>query len=433
MTDPRTLTEPLATTYRAEQARLEIVAGPETGLARVFQGSIRLGSRPMVEVPLSDPKVSGVHCQLTIDGSGITVRDLGSKNGVFMGGFRVRDALVPQGQLVTIGDTQFRVKLIQATVEIPTLATTAYHGIIGRSGAMRALTAQLERLKSSDATVLIEGETGTGKERVADALHRSSHRSEKPLVVVDCGTLSATLVESQLFGHERGAFTGAESRQVGAFERAHGGTLFLDEIGELPLGLQVKLLGALERRQVQPLGATAPLAVDVRIIAATNRDLAVEVSKGRFREDLYYRLSVVHLKVPPLRERREDIPLLTIEFLAQLGLDPQEVLTPKTLADLERYDWPGNVRELKNTLERAGVLMEPPRAASPAKAPVQLPGVVDTQTPLLEGRAQLIAAYESAYLGKLLEECRGNVSEVARRAQMDRMTVHRMLLKLNLR
>jgi len=432
--DSKTVTEHVPQVYRTQQARLEVIAGADKGLVHDFQLSTRIGTRKIVDVQLKDPKVSGVHCEILAQ-DGLTVRDLGSRNGVFLGGFRVRDAEIPSGEILTLGDTQIRVRLTDVKVEIPTLQATSYYGLVGRSAAIRALTAQIERLRESLSTVLIQGETGTGKEKVAEALHATSTRADAPLVVLDCAALSANLIESQLFGHERGAFTGAETRRAGAFEQAHGGTVFLDEIAELPLPLQSKLLRVTEQREVQRLGATEFIPVDVRIIAASHRDLALEVSRGRFREDLFYRLSVVTLKVPPLRERKEDIPLLAMEILSQLGLDPQALLTPRALSDLDSHHWPGNVRELRNTLSRAAALVEPPKIL-PEPPPAEVSGLealMDFDVPLLEGRARLAAAYETAYLRRLMRACDGNVSEIARRANMDRMAVHRMLLRLNLR
>jgi DNA-binding NtrC family response regulator len=433
---PKTQTEVDAASLKVEKARLEVVAGPDRGRSHEFQGRVRIGTRPIAEVQLKDPKVSGLHCEILVRGE-MTVRDLDSKNGTFLGGFRVREAVVPPGQTISLGNTQIRIVPTGTMVEVKLSPTTSYHGIVGRSAAIRALTAQIERLRDSTATLLIEGETGTGKETVAEALHASSTRADKPLVVVDCASLPPNLIESHLFGHERGAFTGAEQRHEGAFERAASGTLFLDEIGELPLELQTKLLRVLEQKEIQRVGGTRPLRVDVRVIAATNRDLALEVSRGRFREDLYYRLSVVHLHVPPLRERKEDLPLLAIEFLRQLGMDASAHLTAETFRELERHDWPGNVRELRNTLVRAVTLMEPPKieAERPDVAPDERIGekLLDLSVPLPEGRAKLVAEYERAYLGKLLTECNGNISEVARRAQLDRMSVYRLLERHNLR
>jgi DNA-binding NtrC family response regulator len=253
-------------------------------------------------------------------------------------------------------------------------------------------------------------------------------------VIVDCGALPPPLVAAELFGHERGAFTGAVSSVPGAFERAHGGTLFLDEIGELPLDLQPALLRAIEAKEVRRIGGERTTAVDVRVVAATNRDLALEVNRGRFREDLYFRLAVVRLTMPPLRERIDDLPLLAVDLLRELGLDPIEHLTPEVLAALMTYDWPGNVRELRNTLERATALMAPvqlePKAPSPpASAPK---ASFDLSLPLRQGKQRVVEEYERAYLRALGRECGWNISEMARRAGMDRMSIHRMIQRLRL-
>ena len=307
---------------------------------------------------------------------------------------------------------------------------------------MHALYAQIARLAESRATVLVTGETGAGKERVAEALHLAGPRSKQPLEVVDCSALAATLIESELFGHVKGAFTDAHQDAAGAFERAHGGTLFLDEIGELPLSLQPKLLRVLEAKEVRRLGGSKAIPCDVRVVAATNRDLAVEVAQGRFREDLYYRLAVVTLRVPALRERREDVPDLAQHFLEQLGADPMVHLTAETLDGLRAGAWPGNVRQLRNVLERAVALREsvadlaapapqlPPAFVSDGKM-AALP--VNLEVPLRSAKAALVAEFERAYVGALLKKTNGNVSQAARIAGMDRMSIHRIARRLGLR
>ncbi|MGZ3425998.1 MAG: sigma-54 interaction domain-containing protein, partial [Polyangia bacterium] len=303
---------------------------------------------------------------------------------------------------------------------------------------IRALTARLAALAGGDTTVLVQGETGTGKERVAEALHLAGRRAPKPLVVVDCGAMPATMIESELFGHERGAFTGAVASVPGAFERAHGGTLFLDEIGELPLELQPKLLRALESRVVRRLGGAKTIPVDVRVVSATNRDLMLEVAAGRFREDLYYRLAVVTLTVPPLRDRREEVPLLATRFLGDFGVEPSRLLTRESLEALMRHAWPGNVRELRNTLERAVALSEPLAVGSGAtptstSSAATASASVDLSLPLRIGRQRVVDAWEREYVTRLLDECGGNVSEASRRAGLERMSMYRLLHRLGLR
>jgi transcriptional regulator with GAF, ATPase, and Fis domain len=426
----RTLTSDRPRSRDVGRAVVRVVGGRDAGRTLEIESTARVGARPLAELVLDDPKVSGLHCQLGVTGE-LRVRDLGSKNGTFVGGVRVVDAFVQPGDIITVGDTRLSVTPIGAAAQ-PLFDGDDFHGVVGGSTAMRALTARLAALAANDATVLLQGETGTGKERVAEALHLAGKRAQKPLVVVDCGAMPATMIESELFGHERGAFTGAVAASAGAFERAHGGTLFLDEVGELPLELQPKLLRALESRSVRRLGAQKPLTVDVRVLAATNRDLALEVSGGRFREDLYYRLAVVTLTLPPLRERREDIPLLAARFLDGLGVAPRALLTDESLAALMRHDWPGNVRELRNALERAVALAEP-IALSPSPPSSSASPSVDLAQPIRVGRQRMLDAWERSYVTQLLDACGGNISEASRRAGLERMTMYRLLRRLGLR
>src|SRR4051812_37791333 len=438
----RTVSIERATSLALRRGSLQVLSGPDAGRTFDIEDRARVGARPLADIVLADTRVSGLHCELTVGSDAIRVRDLGSKNGTFVGTVRILDARPPPGAVATVGET--RLQLTPAgTRAVPLHDADDFHGLIGQSAAIRALTARLAALSGADTTVLVQGETGTGKERVAEALHLAGRRAPKPLVVVDCGAMPATMIESELFGHERGAFTGAVASVPGAFERAHGGTLFLDEIGELPLELQPKLLRALESRVVRRLGGAKTIAVDVRVVSATNRDLMLEVAAGRFREDLYYRLAVVTLTVPPLRERPEDIPLLAVRFLGDLGVDPARLITRESLEALMRHGWPGNVRELRNTLERAVALSEPlavgsgapPGAASAPSAPVDLtqPLRVDLSQPLRVGRQRVIDAWEREYVTRLLDECGGNVSEASRRAGLERMSMYRLLHRLGLR
>jgi transcriptional regulator with GAF, ATPase, and Fis domain len=437
----KTLTSVRSRNLLRQRVRLQVITGPDTGMRIDFDGRARIGARPLADLVLHDPRVSGLHCEITSGGE-LRVKDLGSKNGTFLGPYRIHEAVLPPGESITVGETRIRAVPIDEIVDVPLHEQDHFHGIVGRSAMIRALTAQVERLAQTDTTILVEGETGVGKECVAEALHLAGPRASGPLVIVDCGSLPPNLIEAELFGHERGAFTGAVQRNAGAFERAHGGTIFLDEIGELPLELQPTLLRVLESRKVRRIGGDRSIGVNVRVVAATNRDLAVEVTRGRFREDLYYRLAVVRLSVPALRDRPEDVPLLAVHLLRQIGVDPAHHLTVESLQALSSHDWPGNVRELRNTLERAAALMEPvmpgPSEAPPQQQPERpaarpAPATVNLKEPMRIGKQRVIQEYERAYVTAILAECGGNVSEAARRSGMDRMSIHRILQRLGLR
>jgi DNA-binding NtrC family response regulator len=317
--------------------------------------------------------------------------------------------------------------------------------MVGDAPVMQQLFALLERAAQSDATVLIEGETGTGKEVTALAIHEHSARKDKPFIVVDCGAIPANLLESELFGFERGAFTGAINQRDGAFEAANGGTIFLDEIGELTLDLQPKILRALEGRKIKRVGSNNYLPVDVRVIAATNRSLRREAAEKRFRSDLYYRLAVLQVKLPPLRERREDLPFLVEEVLQQLGVRdlPQSaaIRTPEFLAKLTAYAWPGNVRQLRNYIERRVALGElvPPPGSDTSIPP--MPDVandaagpaLETGQPLKLAREAWNSAFEARYLSALLAAHSDNVAAAARAAGVNRVHFYRLLWKHGLR
>jgi DNA-binding NtrC family response regulator len=299
---------------------------------------------------------------------------------------------------------------------------------------MRAIFAILERAAESDTTVLVTGETGTGKDRAAESLHRLSVRRDKPYLVVDCCAMPAHLVEAELFGYERGAFTGADRDHAGAFEVADGGTLFLDEVGEMPLELQPKLLRAIEKREVRRLGSNQYRKVDVRVIAATNRDLRAEVNAQRFRSDLYYRLAVIEVRLPSLRERVEDIPMLVEAILPELDIQDPELLqslrTPEFMARLRVSSWPGNVRALRNALERMVALQDThllePGGGSNLVATI----APDLSVPLLIGKRRIAEGYERAYLVAMLRACGNNVSEAARRAKVSRFLLHRIIREM---
>lgn len=393
-----------------------------------------IGAHASNDLVLDDATVSRFHCELKANEDGVRIVDLGSRNGTAVDGLRVRDAWLKDGSLVTLGAVALRFRWSDGHFRVPAAQRDHFGALVGTSPRMRAVFAMLERYASSEATVLVEGETGTGKQGAAEALHEESARASGPFVVVDCGAVPATLIESELFGHERGAFTGAHAARVGAFEAANGGTLFLDEVGELPLDLQPKLLRVLEERTVRPLGATQQRPVNVRVVAATNRDLRAEVNAGTFRPDLYYRLAVLKLEMPPLRERTEDLPLLVNTLLDRMNVtgDERERLTaPDFLEQLRWGAWPGNVRELRNYLERARVIEGDlsPAPALDSKPPLPL---VDLSVPYAEARRRALDDFERMYATALLEK-HGSVSAAARAAGITRVYLHRLLRRHGVR
>jgi len=381
-----------------------------------------------------DPDPSRQHIELRLRGDSVSVRDLGSTNGTTVDGVRVIEAVLSPASHLRIGGTSIRATPFEEPVVIPLSPRTSFGGLIGASAAMREVFAILERVSGTEATVLVEGETGTGKELVAEGIHDHSTRAEGPFVPLDCGAVTASLMESELFGHVRGAFTGAVGDRQGVFEAAHGGTLFLDELGELPLELQPKLLRALEKREIRRVGDTHTRKVDVRVVAATNRDLAAEVNRGAFREDLYFRLAVVHVKLPPLRARRGDIPLLVEHFIEQLLPG-----SPRPSADLvqalSRKAWPGNVRELRNAVERALALVgsdgtggEPAPAADPTGMLAEL-----LDKPYKSAQERWNACFEVAYVEHALRKSGGSVSGAAREAGVTRRHIQRLMKRHDLR
>jgi transcriptional regulator with PAS, ATPase and Fis domain len=340
---------------------LEVIHGPDAG--KTYRGAARrvlLGSHPKAELSLTDPYVSRQHARVEVGEGEIVLRDLGSTNGTRIHDTRIREALLHDGAVIELGGTRVRFRAVDTGFSVELAAEDWFEGLVGRSVAMRELFALLARVAPSEATVLVEGETGTGKELVARAIHARSKRAAKPFTVFDCGAMPGALIESALFGHERGAFTGATETMPGVLERADGGTLFLDEIGELAPELQPKLLRALQSGEVRRVGATDDIRVDVRVVAATHRDLERMVAAGTFREDLFYRVAVIRLRVPALRERPDDIPLLAAHFAKEIGVPaslPQDALDT-LFAGLAARDLPGNVRELRNLVERAIVLAD---------------------------------------------------------------------------
>lgn len=416
------------------------------------QETVTLGSAPDNDVVIRDSRVSREHCRIIHEPYGYLVQDLGSTNGTLVNRVRVREAYLKSGTALTLGGVDLRFSTFGERVDLAPSTRDSFGAVVGRSRRMREVFAILERIAPTNTTVVLEGETGSGKEVVARTLHARSRRAREPFVVFDCGAVPKDLIESELFGHERGSFTGAVQTRQGLFEVAHGGTLFLDEIGELTPELQPRLLRALEHREIRRVGSNRPIPVDVRLIAATNRDLEAEVRAGRFREDLYFRLSVVRIRLPQLRERPEDIPLLTRHFLRQApfnrGHDGEphvKGLSDDAAAVLMAYHWPGNVRELLNVVERATSFADgdqieigdlPPHLLAATRRGTHgldestepFPGL-PSNAGFKQAKEAWIERFEREYLSSLLSRCGGSLSAAARAADLDRKHLRKLVRK----
>ncbi len=415
---------------------------------RFEQRLIYLGSAPDCDLVVDAPTVSRAHARVEFDGVGYKVRDLGSKNGTWIEGVRVQEAYLPANARLRLGQAELAFSLDAEAVEVELTRGDRFGRLLGRSPQMREIFALLPRVARSDVSVLVEGESGTGKELVAEAIQQCSSRADGPFVIFDCSAVPPELAESELFGHVKGAFTGAVASRQGVFDAADGGTLFLDEIGELPPELQPKLLRALEKGEFKPVGDNTRRVADVRVIAATNRQLDREVEAGTFREDLYYRLAVIKVRLPALRQRPEDIPLLVEHFLGAAGQSDVQV-GYETMRRLQAHPWPGNVRELKNYVARAVVLAEHGRLDTrhlstrgirrePAVREVGGDGAqgllsVDYGLPFKDAKARLLGVFETRYWRRLLEASGGNVSEAARRGGIHRKSLEYLVRKLDLR
>jgi transcriptional regulator with GAF, ATPase, and Fis domain len=378
-----------------------VLRGPDRGHAlRIDREEVVVGTAASVHLRLTDPTVSRHHATLRMTEHGILVTDLDSTNGTRVERRRIQAAYVSPGDAIDVGSTRMRVELQRGRIELPLSGASRFGPLLGRSIAARRLFSLLEQVATADVTVLLLGESGVGKDLAAQALHEAGPRASAPFVVFDCGAATGTLIESELFGHEPGAFAGAVDRRNGAFQEAHGGTLFLDEIGELPRELQPKLLRAIDRREVRPVGADRPRAVDVRIIAATHRDLKREVNSGAFREDLFYRLNAFPIALPSLRERADDIPLLADHFWRTFIGDDGGGIPASLLPELTEYSWPGNVRELRHRVEQLALLR--PREATEPSAP--------PRASYREAKAKALDAFEAGFLAELMARAAGNVS-----------------------
>ncbi len=460
-----------ATVQRLRKGKLVVVAGADQGKELEIVKPRVTGGRSIIsDLVLADKAVSGTHFEIAARDDGYRLRDLNSRNGVYVGDLRIREVFLRPGTVFRLGHTSIQFQPMQDVVEIELSKRDRFDAIIGGSAAMRQIFAQLEKVAPSDLTVLITGETGTGKEMVARAVHNTSTRKAKPFVVLDCGSIPKELIESTLFGHEKGSFTGAIGQHLGCFEQANGGTIFLDEIGELDITLQPKLLRVLEQREIKRVGGDKTIKVDVRVLAATNRDLREEVNKGNFREDLYFRLSVVHVELPPMRERREDIASLANHFLRDIAgrRAMQMTFGPDAMAAMLSHAWPGNVREMRNVVERAAALSDGPtitradlvfgrelgpsvsashdlakagiagaQRAVAAEAGVELPagsGPAIFDAALLkpglgfkQAKQTVVDAFEAAYLEALLGRNDGNITRSANEAGLTRYHLRELL------
>jgi len=426
---PPLLRTELATgALRSVSYRVEVSQGPDAGAQRTLSGPLFVGTHADAGLRLTDPTVSRYHVELRPHPDGVLVRDLGSTNGTFLHGTRITEVVVQHAGRFLVGHTELSISLDEQELGRPTSEQTSFGRALGRSRAMRELFGVLEAVAPTDSTVVLLGESGTGKELLAEGIHKSSPRRDKPLAIIDCGAVAPSLVESELFGHVKGSFTGAIQDRQGAFLGANGGTVFLDEIGELPLDLQPKLLRALERGTVKRVGEDIQREVDVRIVAATHRDIEAEVRAGRFRSDLYYRLAVVVARVPPLRERPDDIPLLVEHLVREAGRSDFQV-SHALMEKLASHSWPGNVRELRNLVQRAlagGGVELGAGASSPSNPGTALAGNLN-ELPFKEAKEKLLDAFTREYLETLLARCEGNMSEAARSAGLTRSHLYELV------
>ena len=433
--------------------RLVIIQGPDRGLEKEIEGThLTIGTSSKNDLQLTDGTVSRRHCELSVRNDRYYVKDLDSTNGTRVNDIPVVEAMLSPGARLRLGDTEILFEPKKKWERIDDRGSDHFGDLFGSSKVMKSVFSMLAKVAATDLSCILVGETGTGKELAARALHEASARSNKPFVVVDCGAVTKNLIESELFGHEKGSFTGADRQRVGAFEHADGGTIFLDEIGELPIDLQPKLLRALERREIKRLGAARHVEVDVRVIAATHRDLPAMIRKKEFREDLYYRLAEVVVELPPLRDRREDIPVITQRIINEHADQGSRVraISPDALKDLASRPWPGNVRELRNVLRRAiamspheAIAVEDLRALGAERTSNLPPGMggggggagdvdapaadVGDDLPIKEARERWVAPMEREYLVRLMRRCNGDLDKAAQDAGVHRKSLERLL------
>jgi DNA-binding NtrC family response regulator len=430
-------------TVKLHKCRLLVTSGPDTGRSTASDKErLRCGAHPGNDLVLvEDRTASRHHFEVQYTERGYLLVDLDSTNGTFLDGRRIERAYLSPGSQIRAGSSTITFAPLDEELAVEPDREGELCGMVGQSVKMRQIFGLIKRIAPMDVSVIIQGETGTGKELVARAIHELSLRSRGPMVVLDCGAIPPNLIESELFGHEKGAFTGAVASRPGAFERAQGGTIFLDELGELRLDLQPKLLRVLENREVRRVGGNDVIEVDCRVVAATNRDLAKEIAAGNFREDLYFRLSVIHVHLPPLRQRRDDIPPILKRALAEpevVERHGRKRFSPEALSLLMAYAWPGNVRELVNVLSHVLTFSEgeeilpahlPPRVTGQAR---EGPLPFNEHLSFKDAKEQLLENFEREYLSSVLARCEGNLSRAARESGLHRKSIERLVKKYQL-
>jgi DNA-binding NtrC family response regulator len=429
------------------KCQLVVVEGPSRGKKIALNKNlIKVGKRESNDFVVIDKTVSRNHFEIEYQSDSFLLKDLGSTNGTYLNGSKVKEAYLLPGDIIKVGNTTIEFVAFDEKVKIEPSLENEYGLMVGRSRKMRQIFSILQKISPTNATVIVEGETGTGKDLVARSIHEFSTRKNKPFIVFDCSAVAPNLIESELFGHEKGSFTGAVKSRQGAFEAAGGGTIFLDEIGELTSELQPKLLRAREQREIKRVGSNTPVKIDVRVVCATNKNLRQEVDAGKFREDLYYRLSVVKVLLPPLRDRTEDIPPLVERFLTtgHFNKKPDGSLMATRVEDdalkvLSRHQWPGNVRELSNIMQRAVSFAE---GDTITKGNIDFifaemehgedkteRMAVDSDIPFKDAKQQIVENFEKEYLSELLSRNRHNLSKAAREAKIDRKHLRNLLKK----
>ena len=441
---------PLSDGFTVEKIGLRVLSGDDAGDVVLFENAfIRIGSDPLNDIVLTDPTVSRHHAEIRRVGDDIQLVDMNSTNGTTVDGLSVAEINLQPNQIFQVGRTQIRVSTLKEQIPISVTQKTHYGSMVGHSVALREIFSILDRIAPSELSIVIEGETGTGKELIARAIHDQSNRAKKPFVVFDCSAFTATLLESELFGHEKGAFSGALAKHRGVFERANGGTIFFDELGEMDIEFQPKFLRVLETGDLRRVGGESTFNVDVRVVAATNRDLEELIAEKKFRQDLFYRLAKVRFLLPPLRKRIEDIPPLTEHFLKKICKDRiAPTIDKDAYLILQKYEWPGNIRQLKNVIEKAiafndgnisadyfrkelSIEKGAPQFSSKSSFDEEVIAFQENEEllPFREAKEILVNAFEKGYLRRLLKENKNNVSAAARHAKIDRRHLYRLLKK----